>query len=213
MSGTGKSLDTSRKQFDRSSIDFDRCSDDISSDEIQLLNQGLYMIKQKIQDAVNDQIQAEFQSAYIYLAFSSWFENENLGGFAHWMRMQWEEEIEHAMKFYRHVISRDGEIELKQIDEPDVDIEDPVDAFEQALENEQYITKRIHQLYDMAREENDYPLQTLLNWFIDEQVEEEEMVTEILDRLTLIGDDGGSLYLLDREMAQRQGEVDSGGEE
>ncbi len=172
------------------------------------------MIKQKVLDAINDQIQAEFQSAYIYLALSGWCETENLPGMAHWMRMQWEEEIEHGMKFYRHIISRDGEVELKELEKPDVDIDDPADAFQQALEHEQYITKRIHEMYDLAREENDYPLQTLLNWFIDEQVEEEEAVTEILDRIKLIGDDGGGLYMLDRELAQRSGgdEADENGD-
>ncbi len=171
------------------------------------------MIKQKVLDAINDQIQAEFQSAYIYLAISGWCETENYPGMAHWMRMQWEEEIEHAMKFYNHIIRRDGEVELKELEKPDVDIDSPIDAFEQALEHEQYITKRIHEMYDLAREENDYPLQTLLNWFIDEQVEEEDAVNEILDRLKLIDGDGGGLYMLDQELAQRTGEEEDGGDE
>lgn len=170
------------------------------------------MIKQKLQDEVNDQIQAEFQSGWLYLAFAAWFEEKNLEGFANWMRQQWQEEQEHGMRFYDHILRRDGKVELKDLEKPSVSADDPIEVFEQVLEHERYITKRIHQLYDLAEKEGDYPLKTLLHWFIDEQVEEEETAMNILDRLKLIGNDGGGLYLLDREMAERRaGDGNDGG--
>jgi ferritin len=169
------------------------------------------MIKNKLEEAVNKQIQVEFQSAYQYLAFSAYFEEENLNGFAHWMQVQWQEEIEHAMKFYNHILRRGGSVELLPIEQPKVDSETTIEVFDKVLKQEQYVTKRIHELYDLARDENDYPLQTLLHWFIDEQVEEEEMASDILDRLKMIGEHGPSLYLLDQEMGSRQpGEEDEG---
>ncbi|MEL7833315.1 ferritin [Fodinibius sp. Rm-B-1B1-1] len=164
------------------------------------------MIKQKVQDEVNAQIQAEFQSGWLYLAFAAWFESKNLDGFGHWMRMQWQEEQEHGMKFYDHLLRRGGEVELKGIEKPEISAENAVDIFEKVLEHERHITKRIHSLYDLAKEKDDYPLQTLLHWFIDEQVEEEENAEAILERLKLIGEEGASLYVLDRELSQRDAE-------
>jgi ferritin len=164
------------------------------------------MIKKKLEEAVNKQIQEEFQSAYQYLAFSAYFEEENLNGFAHWMQVQWQEEIDHAMKFYNHILRRGGSVELLAIDQPKVEAESTIEVFDKVLKQEQHVTKCIHELYDMAQQENDYPLETLLHWFIDEQVEEEEMAGEILDRLKMIGEHGPSLYLLDQEMGNRQPE-------
>jgi|SRR5699024_2885727 len=162
------------------------------------------MIKKKIEEAINDQIQAEFQSAYAYLAASAWFEEQNLNGFASWLKAQWEEELEHGMKFYNHLIQRDGRPILQDIKKPAAHFDSPQQAFEKALEQERSITKRIHKMYGLAKEEGDYPLESLLLWFIDEQVEEEDMVQDIIDKLTLIGDDGSGLYLLDREMNERK---------
>lgn len=164
------------------------------------------MIKQKIQDEINDQIQAEFQSGWLYLAYAAWFEGKNLDGFGHWMRMQWQEEQDHAMKLYDHMLRRGGTVELKDLEKPAVTAESATEAFEKVLDHERYITKRIHSLYDLAVEEDDYPLQTLLHWFIDEQVEEEENAATILERLEMIGEDGTSLYVLDRELAEREAE-------
>ena len=164
------------------------------------------MIKQKIQDEINDQIQAEFQSGWLYLAFSAWFDEKNLEGFAHWMRMQWQEEQAHGMKFYDHMLRRGGTVELKELDKPTASAENVTEVFEKVLEHERYITKRVHSLYDLAKEEDDYPLQTLLHWFIDEQVEEEDNAASILERLEMIGEEGSSLYVLDRELAERASE-------
>lgn len=165
-------------------------------------------MKATIQDALNDQIQAEFESAYIYLAMSARFEEQGLGGFAHWMRRQWEEETAHAMKFYDFLLQRDGTVDLQALDKPEVAFASPLEAFEQALEHEEYITRRIHELYDLAMQEQEYTLRPLLHWFIEEQNEEEESVRDIIDTLRLIGDDTSNLFLLDRELAQRQSEAD-----
>ena len=162
------------------------------------------MIKQRVQDEINKQMQAEFQSAYMYLALAGWFETQNLPGFAHWMKQQWEEETEHAMKFYQHLIRRDGTVELQTVNAPVISVESPLEAFEQALEQERNITKRIHKLYDLAQDEGDYPLESLLHWFIDEQVEEEEQIGQIADELRMISDDGTGILMLDKELGQRQ---------
>lgn len=159
-----------------------------------------------VQDAINDQIQAEFQSAYIYLAMSAKFEVMSLSGFAHWLRTQWEEETAHAMKLYDFLLQRDGVIELKELEKPIIEFDSPTEAFEQVLAHEQYITSRINDLYDLATEKRDYPLQNLLQWFIDEQVEEEDSARSVLDSLKLIGDSGSNLFLLDREMGSREAE-------
>ena len=170
------------------------------------------MIKERIQKAINEQIQKEFQSAYIYLAMSAYFEEKNLDGFAHWMKVQWEEEIQHGMYFYNHILRRGGHVELLDLEAPKVSIDSPKAAFEQALEHEQYITSQINELYDLAKEERDNPLQTLLHWFIDEQVEEEEATDNIREQLEMIGDDQTGLLMLDKEMAQRQPGEEGGGE-
>ena len=162
------------------------------------------MIKENVQKAINEQIQAELQSAYIYLGMSAYFEENNLEGFANWMKVQWEEEIQHAMYFYDHVLRRGGHIELLNIDPPKLDIKSPKHAFEQALEHEQYITGRINDLYELAQDEKDNPFQTLLHWFIDEQVEEEENTDRIRQQLEMVGDDRSGLFMLDKEMGQRQ---------
>ena len=161
------------------------------------------MIRQKVQEEINDQIQAEFQSGWLYLQFSAWFEDRNLDGFANWMKMQWQEEQQHGMKFYDHLLRRGGQVELQSLEKPTVSAESISEVFEKVLEHERYITKRIHSLYDLAKEEDDYPLQTLLHWFIDEQVEEEENAEAILEQLKMIGEDGSSLFLLDQELGQR----------
>ena len=156
-----------------------------------------------IQRAVNEQIQAEFQSAYLYLAMSARFEALNLKGFAHWLRLQWEEETAHAMKFYEFLLQRGGEVTLLALDSPEAAFDTPLEAFEQVLAHEQYITGRIHDLYDLAASERDYPLQTLLNWFVEEQVEEEDSVRAIIDDLKLAGSAPSNLFLLDRELGRR----------
>lgn len=160
-------------------------------------------IKTALAEAINDQIRAEFQSAYLYLQMSAWFTEQNLPGFAHWMRTQWQEETLHAMKLYDFVHQRGGAIVLGGIDAPAGSYANPLSVFEKVREHELMITDRINALYERALTEKDLPLQIVLQWFINEQVEEESQVMEIIDRLKLIGSDGPSIYLFDRQLATR----------
>jgi len=161
------------------------------------------MMKDKLALAVNDQIQAEFQSAYLYLAMSAWCAQANLPGFAHWLRLQWQEETMHATKLFDFVHSRGGAAHLKALEEPKSTYTSLVNIFESVREHEVYITSRINGLYELAVNEKDYPLQIVLQWYINEQVEEEATVIEIIERLRMVGGDGPSIYLFDRELATR----------
>ena len=163
-------------------------------------------IKPKLADAINDQIQAEFQSAYQYLAMAAWFEENNLSGFTHWMRLQWQEETAHAMKLFTFLHDRGGVVKLQSINVPDASWGSPLEVFEDVQKHEQRITERINDLYELAVQEKDLPTQVVLQWFINEQVEEEAVVDGIIDRLKLIGSDGPSIYLLNRELGARSGD-------
>lgn len=163
-------------------------------------------MNERIEKAFNDQINEELFSAYIYLAMAAHFESSNLEGFANWMRQQAQEEVEHAMRFYTHINRRGGRVVLKALGEPPVDYGTPLDAFQKALEHEQHITGTINALYELAVEEKDYPAQMELQWFIDEQVEEEENTGNIVELLKLAGENKGALLMLDRELSQRSGE-------
>jgi ferritin len=160
-------------------------------------------MKESVERAINNQIQMEFQSAYIYLAMSARFEELNFRGAALWMRNQWQEETLHGMKFFDFVIRRGGSPALKALRAPEVSFDTPLQAFEKALAHEQEVTAAIHELYDLAVDQKDYSLRTLLHWFIDEQVEEEEAVEEIIQSIKLAGESGQGLFLVDRELGQR----------
>lgn len=166
------------------------------------------MLNQAVQNAINEQIRNEFFSAYLYLSMSGYFEARNLPGFAHWMHVQYEEELEHALKFFDFVHDRGGRVTLYAIDQPPSDFQSPLDVFQRALAHEQKVTGLINNLYALAVKENDYPAQVLLQWFITEQVEEEKSATHIVEQLKLIGDNGSALLLLDRELAQRKAEAE-----
>ncbi|MGF1470816.1 MAG: ferritin [Rubrobacteraceae bacterium] len=160
-------------------------------------------MKEAVRDTIGDQIKHEFYSAYLYLSMASSFEVANLPGFAHWMRRQAEEEQEHAMKFFDFLLDRGESVQLQAIDAPPYAYRSALDAVEQALEHEKEITARIHALYDLAVQEQDYPAQVLLNWFVTEQVEEEKSATEIVERLRMAGEEGAALLLLDSELGKR----------
>ena len=160
-------------------------------------------MKKNVIEAVNNQIQAEFSSAYLYLSMSAYFAEKNLGGFANWMRIQWQEELQHGLKFYDMLVDRDVKVSLRELPQPETEFGTPEEAFKTVLDHEKKVTKLINELYQLATKENDYPLQNLLQWFIDEQVEEENNARDILNQLKLIGDNGTGLYMLDREMGQR----------
>jgi ferritin len=162
------------------------------------------MLGQKVQDAMNEQLKNELYSAYLYLSMAAYFESENLKGFAHWMRVQAQEEQTHAMKFFDFINERGGRVTLHAIDKPPVEFTSALDVFEQTLSHEEKVTSLIHDLYAQALEENDYASQVFLHWFVDEQVEEEANVTEILGQLKMVGDKPQGLLLLDRALGQRK---------
>ena len=163
------------------------------------------MLSKAMQDAINEQIKNELYSSYLYLAMSAYCEANNLPGFAHWLRVQSQEEIEHAMKFFGFVNERGGRVVLEAIDQPPVEFESPGKIFVETLNHERKVTAMINSLYERALEEKDYASQVMLHWFIDEQVEEEANASYILDTLKAIGEKGQALVMLDRELARRGG--------
>jgi len=152
---------------------------------------------------MNLQINKEMYSGYLYLSMAAHFESENLPGFSHWMTMQAEEELEHAMKFFNFLNEIGERVELDTIEKPDTEFDDPIKVFEQVLEHEKYVTSRIHLLYNLAVEKNDYPTQMFLQWFVNEQVEEEANATAILEMLKIGGAKGNALLMIDRQLADR----------
>ena len=161
------------------------------------------MLSETMQKAMNEQIKNELYSAYLYLSMAAYAEADNLPGFAHWMRVQSQEEVGHAMKFFDFICERGGRVELKAIGEPPVEFAGPTDLFEQTLAHEKQITATIHNLYEMASQENDYASRVFLQWFVTEQVEEEKSAAEILQVLKRAGEKGHALVMLDRQLAQR----------
>jgi ferritin len=162
------------------------------------------MLSQKMEQALNDQINAEMYSAYLYLAMSAYFEDQNLSGFANWMYVQAQEEMTHAMKIYNYVFDRGGKVTLKAIDTPSTEWDDPLKVVEEVYEHEQKVTKMIHNLVDLARSENDHGTDNMLQWFVAEQVEEEASADELMQRLKIIGGQGHGLLMIDRELSGRQ---------
>jgi ferritin len=160
-------------------------------------------MKTNLVEAFHTQIQAEFQSAYVYLSMASWFTEHNLPGFAQWMRVQWEEETQHAMKLVDFLHNRGEAVVLHAIASPTATYGSPLDVFERVREHEQKITSSINALYELALQVKDLPSQIMLQWFINEQVEEEALVVDIIERLRMVGSDGPSIYLFDREMGTR----------
>ena len=161
------------------------------------------MISKKIQSALNDQLNAEFYAAYLYLGMSACFHATGLNGFSDWMRVHAQEEMMHGMKIYEFLNSRDGKVELKQIDAPPGKWSSTLAAFENALKHEKEVTAQINNLVDLAVGERDHATNVFLQWFVTEQVEEEATIGKIVAQLKLIGTDGNGLFLLDRDMGSR----------
>jgi ferritin len=161
------------------------------------------MISEKVQKALNDQIHAEIYSSYLYLSMAAYFHSENWDGFAAWMKVQSEEEYAHAMKFLKYVNDVGGKITLEAIEKPKNQWKSPLDVFEEAHKHELYITERINALVNLATEEKDYPAQLMLNYFVNEQVEEVTTVTHIIHKFKVVGDNKSSVYFLDRELGMR----------
>jgi ferritin len=161
------------------------------------------MLKEKVLKALNDQINAEQYSAFLYLSMSAWLEDKGLPGFANWMYVQYQEELTHANKIFKYVVERSGKVTMKGIEQMPVEFESVLRVVEKTLEHEQHVTTLINNVLDIAVEERDHATQSFLKWFVDEQVEEEANVTEILDSLKLIEGKGNGIFMLDRELRQR----------
>jgi ferritin len=168
------------------------------------------MLTEKMQTALNGQLNAELYSSYLYLSMNAYFKSVNLDGFANWMYYQAQEELEHALKFYDFIIQRGGTVQLQQIAAPPTEWDSPLAVFEATLAHEQKVTGLINDLVDVAHEERDHATNIFLQWFVSEQVEEEESVGGVLEQLKLMGDAKGGLFMIDRELAKRS---PSGGSE
>jgi ferritin len=166
------------------------------------------MISKKMQNAINSQINAELYSSYLYLSMSADFSSKNLPGFANWMKIQAQEELGHAMKLYNFIEERLGRVTLKAIDAPATEWDSPLAAFEQALKHEQKVTGLINKLVDQAIAENDHATRGFLQWFVDEQVEEEASADAMVQQLKLMKGAPGGLYMLDKELGRRTFEAE-----
>lgn len=161
------------------------------------------MLSKRIEKELNDQINAEFWSAYFYLSMAAYFENNNLPGFANWMKVQYHEEILHVMKFFNYVNDRGGRVLLKPIDAVKTEWKDEIEVFEDILKHEQKVTGLINNLVNIALGEKDHATHNILQWYVSEQVEEESNVDEILQQLKMMEGNKHGLLMLDRELKQR----------
>ena len=164
------------------------------------------MIGKPMQDALNEQINKELFSSYLYLSMAAYFEEKNLSGFGNWMRVQADEEREHAMKFYDFILETGGKVMLKAIEAPKTEWNSNLEVAEEVAAHEAKVTASIYALYELALKEKDYPAQVMLQWFISEQVEEEKNAAEIVADLKLIEDRGTAVLMLDKQLGKRKGE-------
>ncbi len=161
------------------------------------------MISQKMQDAINQQINKELYSEYLYLSMAAYFSAQGLSGFENFFLVQAEEERFHALKFYHFVNERGGRVYFQKIDQPETEFKSPISVFEKALEHEQYVSSLINKLMDIAIKENDHASKSFLTWYVDEQVEEEDSMDTIVNKLKIIKGQGNGLLMLDKELAAR----------
>ena len=162
------------------------------------------MLSKAMQDALNEQIKNELYSAYLYLAMSNHYEEKNLGGFANWLKVQFQEEQGHALKFMEYIQERGGQVVLKAIDQPPSSFGTNMEVFQQVLEHEKKVTGWIYKLYELALKENDYPTQLMLQWFINEQVEEEKNASDIIATLGMIDTHDTAVLMLDHDLGHRK---------
>ncbi len=158
---------------------------------------------EKMQDALNKQLNNEIYSAYLYMSMSAYSTFIGLKGFANWFMVQYQEEMTHAMKFYDYINDQGGQVRLMALAQPMTEFESPLDMFEKTLEHEKFITKCINELVDLAISEKDHATNIFLQWFVTEQIEEEGNDNDIIAKLKLIGDNGNGLLMLDKELATR----------
>lgn len=161
------------------------------------------MVSKKMQKALNEQLNREYFSAYLYLSMSAYCSDIGLNGSANWFYQQYQEEIMHGMKIYDYMIQRGIKIILEQIEKPDSEFESILDVFEKSLEHEEFMTGNLNELSDMAMKDKDHATYNFLQWFVTEQVEEEATVGDIIAKIKLIGRDGQGLYIIDSELAKR----------
>ncbi len=161
------------------------------------------MLKEQMLTAFNKQINAEMYSAYLYLSMEAYFQSINLTGFANWMRVQTQEEMMHAMKFYDFVFERGGKVELEAIDKPPMIWDSPLAAMKEVLKHEKHVTSLINDLVDLAIKEKDHASNIFLQWFVTEQVEEEASADAVIQRLKLAKDNSSGLFMIDAELGQR----------
>jgi ferritin len=166
-----------------------------------------------MQDAMNEQINKELFSSFLYLSMAAYFTDKNLDGFAHWMHLQADEEYEHAMKFYDFILDRGGRVYLKAIDAPATDWKSNLEVAEEVAAHEAKVTASIQDLYELALKEKDYAAQVMLQWFITEQVEEEKSAADLVAKLKLIEERGTAVLMLDHRLSKRKGEEEDEGEE
>ena len=160
-------------------------------------------LSSKLEKALNEQINLELSSAYAYLGMAAHFEATPFAGFATWMHLQSQEELDHAQRLFKYVNERSGKVALKGLPEPRCDFKTPLDAFRASLQHEQRVSASICQIYELAQAEKDYPTLSFLKWFLDEQVEEEKSVTDMIARLELVGNNNNGLFHLDKLAAKR----------
>lgn len=162
------------------------------------------MIGERLEEAINKQINEEFYSAYLYLAMAADLEKRNLKGAANWMKVQAQEEVTHAMKLFDYLNERGGRVRLFEIKQPPLEWNSVAEIFREANKHEQYITAKINELMNLAIEEKDHATASMLQWFVEEQVEEEANTDEIATKFEMIGEDGRGIFMLDRELASRK---------
>lgn len=156
-----------------------------------------------VRELINDQVNKEFYSAYLYLEFSNYYDEVGLDGFANWYMIQAQEERDHAMLFYQYLHNNDFKVELKTIDKPDCKLENNMDPLKKGLEHEKYVTSLINNIYKAAFEDHDFRTMELLNWFVKEQGEEEKNASDMITKMELYGNDGKGLYMLNDELKAR----------
>lgn len=161
------------------------------------------MINAKVHELINQQINNELYSGYLYQAMAAYFEECDLPGFAVWYTAQAQEEVVHAFKFYNFLMERGARVTLKAIEAPPTEWKSPLAAVQEALEHERKITADINKIYSVADEVKDYASRPILDWFVEEQVEEEDNATQNVNKLKMVGDSGNGLYMLDKEMGSR----------
>ena len=161
------------------------------------------MLSKKMEAALNEQLNKEIYSAYLYMSMSAYSTYIGLKGFANWFMVQYQEEMMHAMKFYDYINNKGGRVKLMAIDAPPTEFQSPLDMFDKTLKHEQFVTKRINDLVDLAIKEKDHATNIFLQWYVTEQIEEEANDSDIIAKLKLVGETGEGLFMLDKELAAR----------